>query len=68
MSLNEVDLNLTDEAIDQIIDWIDGESNPRAYGLEDYYYSGPLNNPKEYTGSRLFHALAEIKGLPAIRK
>jgi len=68
MSLNEVDLNLTDEAIDQIIDWIDGDSNPRAYGLEDYYYSGPLNNPKEYTGSRLFYTLAELKGLPAIRK
>ena len=65
---SEVENNLIDEAIDQIIDWIDGDSNPRAYGLEDYYYSGPLNNPKEYTGSRLFYALAELKGLPAIRK
>ena len=65
---SEVENNLIDEAIDQIIDWIDGDSNPRAYGLEDYYYSGPLNNPKEYTGSRLFYTLAELKGLPAIRK
>ena len=68
MSFNDVDQNLADEAIDQVIDWIDGDSNPRAYGLEDYYYSGPLNNPKEYTGSRLFFDLAELKGLPAIRK
>ena len=37
MTFNEVDLNLADEAIDQIIDWIDKDSNPRAYGLEDYY-------------------------------
>ena len=67
MSFNEVDLNLADEAIDQIIDWIDKDSNPRAYGLEDYYYSGPLNNPKEYTASRLFYSVAELKSLPAIR-
>lgn len=68
MRLNEVEPNLADEAVDQIIDWIDSNSNPRAYGLEDYYYSGPLNNPKEYTASRMFHDLAEIKSLPAIQK
>jgi len=67
MSFNEVDQNLADEAIDQIIDWIDKDSNPRAYGLEDYYYSGPLNIPKEYTASRLFYSVAELKSLPAIR-
>ena len=66
MTFNDVDLNLADEAIDQIIDWIDKDSNPRAYGLEDYYYSGPLNNPKEYTASRLFYSVAELKSLPAI--
>jgi len=68
MSLYQVDPSFADEAADQIIDWIDSNSNPRAYGLEDYYYSGPLNNPKEYTGSRMFHDLAELKSLPAIRK
>ena len=67
LSFNEVDLNLVDEAIDQIIDWIDSDSNPRAYGLEDYYYSGPLNNPKEYTASRLFYSISELKSLPAIK-
>ena len=67
MNFNQVDLNLADEAIDQIIDWIDKDSNPRAYGLEDYYYSGPLNNPKEYTASRLFYSIAELKSLPAIK-
>ena len=68
MRLNEVEPNLADEAVDQIIDWIDINSNPRAYGLEDYFYSGPLNNPKEFTASRMFHDIAEIKSLPAIRK
>jgi len=68
MSLNEVEPNLANEAVDQIIDWIDINPNPRTYGLEDYFYSGPLNNPKEYTASRMFHDIAEIKSLPAIRK
>jgi len=68
MSLNEVETNIANEAADQIIDWIDNNSNPRAFGFEDYYYSGPLNNPKEYTGSRMFHDLVELKSLPAIRK
>ena len=39
MYLTEVDNNVAEEIIDQIIDWIDKNSNPRAYGLEDYYYS-----------------------------
>ena len=30
------------------------------------YYSGPLN-PKEYTASRLFYSVAELKSLPAIK-
>ena len=64
---NEVENNLIDEAIDQIIDWIDEDDNPRAFGLEDYYYSGPLNNPKEYTSGRIFYSIQEIKSLPAIR-
>jgi len=67
MSLNDVNPNLAAEAIDQIIDWIDSDSNPRAYGLEDYYYSGPLNNPREYTASRLFYSTSELKSLPAIK-
>ena len=67
MELKRVDNSLVDEAVDQIIDWIDLDSDPRAFGLEDYYYSGPLNTPKEYTGKRLFYSLEELKSLPAIR-
>jgi len=65
--LNELDLNLVNEAIDQIIDWIDNNSNPRQFGLEDYFYSGPLNSPREYTGTRLFHSVSELKSIPGIR-
>ena len=67
LSLSEIENNLIDEAIDQIIDWVDADDNPRAFGLEDYYYSGPLNSPKEYTSARIFYSIQEIKSLPAIR-
>ena len=43
LSLEEVDNNVIEEIIDQVIDWIDYDSNPRANGLEDYYYSGPVS-------------------------
>ena len=68
LSLNEVDNNVIEEIIDQIIDWIDYDSNPRAYGLEDYYYSGPLHNPKEYTGMRLMVSIDELKSIPAVKQ
>ena len=66
--LEEIDNNLIEEVIDQVIDWIDKDSNPRAYGLEDYYYSGPLHNPREYTGMRLMVSVDELKSLPAVKK
>ena len=67
MYLTEVDNNLSEEIIDQIIDWIDKNSNPRAYGLEDYYYSGPLHNPREFSGSRLLIDIEELKSIPSVR-
>jgi len=68
MRFHSIDNNLVEEMIDQVIDWIDLDSDPRAYGLEDYFYSGPLNNPKEYSGRRLFFSIDELKGIPAFRK
>ena len=67
MYLREVDNNLAEEIIDQIIDWIDKNSNPRAYGLEDYYYSGPLHTPREFSGSRLLIDIEELKSIPSVR-
>ena len=67
MYLAEVDKNIAEEIIDQIIDWIDKNSNPRAYGLEDYYYSGPLHNPREFSGSRLLIDIEELKSIPSVR-
>ena len=67
MYLAEVDNNLAEEIIDQIIDWIDKNSNPRAYGLEDYYYSGPLHNPREFSGGRLLIDIEELKSIPSVR-
>ena len=67
MYLTKVDNNVAEEIIDQIIDWIDKNSNPRAYGLEDYYYSGPLHNPREFSGSRLLIDIEELKSIPSVR-
>ena len=67
MYLAEVDNNVAEEIIDQIIDWIDKNSNPRAYGLEDYYYSGPLHTPREFSGSRLLIDIEELKSIPSVR-
>ena len=50
MTSLDIEENVIDEMIDQIIDWIDKDSNPRANGLEDYFYSGPLHSPREYSG------------------
>ena len=68
LSLNEIDNNVIEEVIDQTIDWIDKDTNPRAYGLEDYYYSGPLHSPREYTGMRLMVSIDELKSLPAVKQ
>ena len=67
MYLVEVDNNVAEEIIDQIIDWVDKNSNPRAYGLEDYYYSGPLHNPREFSGGRLLIDIEELKSIPSVR-
>ena len=68
LSLNEIDNNVIEEVIDQTIDWIDKDTNPRAYGLEDYYYSGPLHSPREYTGMRLMVSIDELKSIPAVKQ
>ena len=68
LSLNEIDKNIIEEVIDQTIDWIDKDANPRAYGLEDYYYSGPLHSPREYTGMRLMVSIDELKSIPAVKQ
>ena len=67
MNSFDIEDNLIEEIIDQIIDWIDKDSNPRTYGLEDYYYSGPLHNPREYSGMRLFISIDELKSIPAVK-
>ena len=66
--MKEIENNVIEEVIDQTIDWIDKDSNPRAYGLEDYYYSGPLHNPREYTGMRLMVSIEELKSIPSVKQ
>ncbi|MDC0185722.1 type II secretion system protein GspK [Gammaproteobacteria bacterium] len=54
-----------DSLIDQVIDWIDTDNQPRANGLEDYFYIGPMSSSKQFTSKRFFYHLSEIKNLPA---
>ena len=56
-----------DEFIDQMIDWIDKDSQPRNYGLEDYYYMGPMSEIKQYPSERFFFDVTELRNLPASR-
>ena len=68
MTSLDIEENVIDEMIDQIIDWIDKDSNPRANGLEDYFYSGPLHSPREYSGMRLLVSIDELKTIPSIKE
>ena len=55
-----------DEFIDQMIDWIDKDSQPRNYGLEDYYYTGPMSEIKQYPSERFFFDVTELRNLSLI--
>ena len=63
----EFDERNIDSLIDQMLDWIDQDNQPRGGGLEDYFYTGPLHSPQQYTSKRLFYDLSELKNLPAFR-
>ena len=52
--------------IDQLIDWVDKNNQPRNYGAEDYFYTGPASPIKQFTAKRLFAQLSEIKVLPIV--
>jgi len=67
LAFKEFDQRNIDSLIEQMIDWIDIDNQPRAGGLEDYFYTGPLHSPQQYTSKRLFFDLSELKNLPASR-
>lgn len=62
----EYNENEIDVFIDQIIDWVDFDDEPRPYGLEDYFYIGPMSEIKQYTARRLFYHKSELMNLPSI--
>ena len=57
-----------DSLIDQIIDWIDFDDQPRSNGYEDYFYTGPINEPRQYTSKRTLYDFSELNNLPASRE
>ncbi len=65
--LLDYDDNQVNELIDQMLDWIDKDTQPRSDGLEDYFYTGPMSEVKQYTAERLFYHTSELRNLPASR-
>ena len=57
-----------DSLIDQIIDWVDYDDQPRSNGYEDYFYTGPINEPRQYTYKRTLYDFSELNNLPASRE
>jgi type II secretory pathway component PulK len=57
-----------DTLIDQIIDWVDYDDQPRSNGYEDYFYTGPINEPRQYTSKRTLFDFSELNNLPASRE
>lgn len=57
-----------DSLIDQIIDWVDYDDQPRSNGYEDYFYTGPTNEPRQYTSKRTLYDFSELNSLPASRE
>lgn len=54
--------------VDQLLDWVDSDDEVRPYGLEDYFYSGPQHEPRQYSSKRLLLHLAELKALPVVNQ
>lgn len=59
--LNDVE---TKSFVDQLIDWVDVDSQPLNFGAEDYFYIGPLSSTKQFTPKRLLKNLSEIRNFP----
>ena len=57
-----------DSLIDQIIDWVDYDDQPRSNGYEDYFYTGPISEPRQYTSKRNLYDFSELNNLPASRE
>jgi len=50
--------------IDQLIDWVDTDSQPLNYGAEDYFYMGPMSAINQFTPKRLLESISEIRNFP----
>ena len=66
LRLKEVDEINIQSLLDQLIDWVDKDNQPRNYGAENYFYTGPGSSIKQFTSKRLLAHLSEIKSLPII--
>lgn len=63
LKVMEFDMTQVETIADTIIDWVDEDNLPRAYGSENYYYTGPANKSPRFTSKRLFYNTSELKQL-----
>ena len=63
-----VDENDIESFVDQLIDWVDQDNQPRNFGAEDYFYTGPSSQVKQYTAKRFLNSLSEITAFPVMSR
>ena len=63
-----VDENDIEPFVDQLIDWVDRDNQPRNFGAEDYFYTGPSSLVKQYTAKRFLNSLSEITAFPVMSR
>ena len=52
LKVMEFDSAQVETIADNLIDWVDEDNLPRAYGKENYYYTGPANKSPRFTPKR----------------
>ena len=63
LKVMEFDSAQVDTIADNLIDWVDADNLPRAYGKENYYYTSPANKSPRFTPKRLFYNTSELRQL-----
>ena len=66
LKVMEFDSAQVETIADNLIDWVDEDNLPRAYGKENYYYTGPANKSPRFTPKRLFFNTSELRQLAGL--
>ena len=64
LRLEDLDELVIESFVDQLIDWVDSNNQPLNFGVENYFYIGPLSDINQFTPKRLLVSVSEIKNFP----